>query len=71
MNRFWDKIIFPIFEKINTRYIVEIGSESGINTKNILDYCQDHDAHMTAIDPIPLFDVDEFKNEYGKLMMWF
>ncbi|PKL71102.1 MAG: hypothetical protein CVV29_12395, partial [Methanobacteriales archaeon HGW-Methanobacteriales-2] len=67
MNRFWDKIIFPIFEKINTRYIVEIGSESGINTKNILDYCQDHDAHMTAIDPIPLFDVDEFKNEYGKL----
>ena len=65
MNRFWDTIILPIIEQINAHYIVEIGSESGINTKNILSYCEDHDAHMTAIDPAPIFDVEKLKNEYG------
>ena len=61
----WDSLIRPIIEEIEAKYIVEIGSESGINTKNILDYCEANDARMTAIDPLPGFDVDEFKNKYG------
>ncbi|MEW6011744.1 MAG: class I SAM-dependent methyltransferase, partial [Euryarchaeota archaeon] len=65
MNRMWDSLIRPIIEEIEAKYIVEIGSESGINTKNILDYCEANDARMTAIDPLPGFDVDEFKNKYG------
>ena len=65
MNRFWNILMHPIIEKINAKYIVEIGSDTGINTRNILDYCAEHDAHMTAIDPLPNFDVDEFKAEYG------
>ncbi len=65
MNRFWDNIILPIIKNINARYIVEIGSYTGLNTQNILEYCMDHDAHMTAIDPLPKFDIDEFKTQYG------
>ncbi len=57
--------MLPIIERVKASYIVEIGSDTGINTKNILKYCIDHDAHMTAIDPLPGFDVDEFKAEYG------
>lgn len=65
MNRFWDILMLPIIEGIKANYIVEIGSDTGINTRNILEYCIDHDARMTAIDPLPGFDVDEFKAEYG------
>ncbi|MBZ2167085.1 glycosyltransferase [Methanobacterium spitsbergense] len=66
MNRFWDIIMHPIIEKVDAKYIVEIGSDTGINTKNILEYCKDHDAHMTAVDPSPRFDVNGYKAEYGE-----
>ena len=65
MNRFWDNLILPIIEQINARYIVEIGSDTGINTRNILEYCVNNNAHMTAIDPVPQFDVEKFKAKYG------
>ena len=65
MNRFWNNLIRPIIERVNANYIVEIGSDTGLNTKNILEYCVDHDAHMTAIDPFPQFDINEFKSQYG------
>jgi GT2 family glycosyltransferase/glycosyltransferase involved in cell wall biosynthesis len=65
MNRFWNALIRPIIEEIHANYIVEIGSHTGINTKNILEYCKEHNAHMTSIDPFPQFDIDEFKEEYG------
>ncbi|AEG18598.1 glycosyltransferase [Methanobacterium paludis] len=65
MNRFWNNLMRPIIERVNANYIVEIGSGTGLNTKNILEYCVDHDAHMTAIDPFPQFDIDGFKSQYG------
>ena len=65
MNRFWNNIIYPIIKKIDAQYIVEIGSESGTNTHNILEYCIENNARMTAIDPAPQFDVDKLKKEYG------
>ena len=54
----------PIIEAVNANYIVEIGSDS-VNTRNILEYCEENNAHMTAVDPFPQFDVDAFKTEYG------
>jgi O-antigen biosynthesis protein len=65
MNRFWNSIIRPILEQISAEYIIEVGSDTGINTKNILEYCNHHNAHMTAIDPFPKFDIDNFKTIYG------
>ena len=41
MNRFWDIIISHIFNEVKPRLIVEIGSDTGLNTKKILDYCKD------------------------------
>jgi glycosyltransferase involved in cell wall biosynthesis len=58
-------LIRPILEEINAKYIVEIGSDLGLNTKHILEYCLDNNAHLTAIDPFPKFDIEEFKAEYG------
>ncbi|MGF7118938.1 glycoside hydrolase family 99-like domain-containing protein [Methanobacterium oryzae] len=65
MNRLWNNVILPIIEQINANYIVEIGSDTGINTQNILEYCKKYDAHMSAIDPFPKFDIDEYKAKYG------
>ena len=64
MNHFWNIVIRPIIEAINANYILNIGSDS-VNTRNILEYCEDNDAHMTNITPFPNFDVDVFKTEYG------
>ena len=65
MNRLWNTIIRPIIEGVKAQNIVEIGSDTGINTKNILEYCLDHDLHLIAIDPSPNFDIEEFKIKYG------
>ena len=65
MNRFWSNIIQPIIKSINANYIIEIGSDTGTNTLNILEYCTKYNAHMTAVDPLPKFNIDEFKAKYG------
>ncbi|BDZ69406.1 glycosyltransferase family protein [Methanobacterium ferruginis] len=64
INKFWDDLINPILERINAKYIIEIGSGHGVNTKNILEYCVKNDAHMAVIDPYPNFSIDKFKNKY-------
>ena len=71
MNRMWENIILPIINLTNSKCIVEIGSEKGINTKNIMSYCLENDAAMVSIDPLPLFDVDDFKKMYGKRFSFF
>jgi hypothetical protein len=64
MNRLWNKVIHPIIENANAKYILVINSNTGI-TQNILDYCVDNNARMTVIDILPQFDIDKFKNRYG------
>ena len=71
MEKLWNIIIKPIIEGINSKSIVEIGSEDGINTKNILEYCKDNNAHMVAIDPFPNFNLDEFKTQYGDKFVFY
>ena len=65
MHRLWDTIVFHLLNKLKPKKIVEVGAELGINTKHILDYCVENNAHLTTIDPFPLFDIDEFNNKYS------
>ena len=64
MHRHWKQTILPIIEKIKPKHIVEVGSDTGINTINILEYCETNNAKLTSIDPSPNFDVDELKERY-------
>ena len=67
MNRFWDIIISHIFNEVKPRLIVEIGSDKGLNTKKILDYCKDvENAKLISIDPSPSFDIEAMKEKYGR-----
>ena len=65
MHRLWKTIVSPLINEIKPKHIVEVGSEYGYTTKELLKYCNENDAKLTSIDPNPLFDVDELKNRYG------
>ena len=71
MHRHWDETIFPLIKKIRPKHIVEIGSETGKNTKNILNYCEENNSKLTSIDPNPIFNVNELKEKYGKKFEFF
>ena len=66
MHRHWEKTILPLIKKIKPNHIVEIGSEIGTNTKNILKYCKENNSKLTSIDPNPIFNVEELKENYGE-----
>lgn len=65
MNRLWKDVVSKLFDVIGPKNIVEIGSHKGINTRNILNYCLNHDANLIAIDPSPVFDPISFEDEFG------
>jgi len=71
MNRFWKTILLPIIEKIKAKHIVEIGCDTGKNTINILEYCSKNNAKLSAIDPVPKFDVKSWKLKYGPLFNFY
>ena len=64
MNSLWNVLMRPILEKIKAKYIVESGTDLGLYTRNILEYCINNNAHLTVIDPLPKFDIDKLKEEY-------
>ena len=65
MNRLWNVLIRPILDEIKAENIIEIGSEDGINTKNIFEYCKDKNIHMAVIDTVPKVNINGSQEEYG------
>lgn len=53
MNRFWHRYIKPLIETVQPTRILEIGADSGWNTRNLLEYCLTHGAHADIVDPAP------------------
>lgn len=65
MEVYWKTIIEPALLAIQPTCIVEIGCEKGLNTRNLLAYCEYADAVLHAIDPQPRFDVAAWQRQYG------
>ncbi len=65
MNYFWKDFVLPIFQIVEPKVIVEVGSASGINTENIMRYCMENESRLIAIDPVPSFDINKFQQTYG------
>src|ERR687894_1538058 len=66
MHRFWDSIIEPVLEALQPRSIVEIGSDKGFNTRNLVEFCQRSDAKLHVVDPLPKYDVAAWQERYGE-----
>lgn len=71
MHRFWEQVMQPIIDlgdppwlNPKVKRMIEIGSERGANTEKILAYCQSTGGILFVVDPLPLFDVQMFKNQY-------
>lgn len=71
MHRFWDSILKPLIWAYRPGNVIEIGADLGKNTKNILEYCQKNGAVLHCIDPLPKFDIDQYKNRYGDCFLFY
>lgn len=65
MLRFWETVVEPSLEALQPSSVVEIGSDRGGNTRNLLEFCQRRGARLHAIDPVPKYEVSSWQEEYG------
>jgi len=63
LYRFWDTVIGPILHQYRPKVIVEIGCASGLNTRQLLEYCRENSAVLHSVDPTPGFDVQAWERE--------
>lgn len=71
MYRFWETATQPILEALQPQNIVEIGSDTGLNTKILLDFCEKNGAKLHVIDPLPKYDVSEWQERHsGRLFFY-
>ena len=70
MYYFWDTVIQPVLEILQPKTIVEIGSDQGHNTENLLEYCQQQNAKLHVIDPWPKYEISDWEEEYGESVVF-
>lgn len=63
MNRFWEPIIEPLLEALEPVVIVEIGSDEGLNTRNLITFARAAGATLHVIDPLPKYEPDDWVRE--------
>jgi hypothetical protein len=65
MNRFWHRYIKPIIETVQPGRILEIGADSGANTRNVLEYCRSTGARADIVDPAPKPSLHDVLAQFG------
>jgi len=60
MYRFFEPVIRPLLEVVGPSAVIEIGSDRGFGTELLADWCEDHDAVLHSVDPLPKYDVAEW-----------
>lgn len=61
------QLIFECLELVGPRRIVEIGSEDGTFTTELLQWARDHGATVTAVEPLPTPAVAELATKWPEL----
>jgi glycosyltransferase involved in cell wall biosynthesis len=64
MYRFFEPVIRPLLDAVGPRVVVEVGSDKGLQTALLLDWCQSHEAILHCVDPFPKYDVDEWLDHW-------
>lgn len=66
MWQYWQTFIRPLCDILQPESIVEVGSLSGMNTDNLVEYCRAQSVAFHVIDPAPL-DVDIVHKQLGEV----
>lgn len=61
MHRYWNAILAPLLAELTPRHVVEVGSEFGHNTKNLLAFLEGSGGRLDVIDPAPQFPYQEWR----------
>lgn len=69
MYQFWDPIVEPLLECLQPAVIIEIGSDHGFNTRNLLEFARRNGSTLHVIDPLPKYDVEEWLKEYPRTLV--
>ncbi|MBP9003995.1 MAG: class I SAM-dependent methyltransferase, partial [Candidatus Hydrogenedentes bacterium] len=64
MHLFWEPVVWPLFDRIKPRRILEIGAEEGKHTLKMLPWCQRFGAVLHVVEPFPRFNVEECAARY-------
>ena len=64
MIALWDPIMRGVVDTIEANNVLEVGSETGLSTKVLLDYVTARGGHLHSIDPAPDFDVSTLEHQY-------
>lgn len=70
MRRFWHPVIEPALEALQPESVVEIGSDEGGNTGNLLDFCRSTGAKLHVIDPLPKYEISDLQEDYGENLVF-
>ncbi len=62
---FWASTVKPLLDAAQPRSLIEVGAARGHNTENLLGWAAEHDCVVHSIDPVPGFDVEQFRSRYG------
>jgi hypothetical protein len=68
MQRFWETVIGPVLDAVQPKIIVEIGSDQGGNTVNLLGFCGRTGATLHVIDPAPKYDASKWQESHEELV---
>lgn len=59
-----------MLDALQPRTLVEVGSDAGGNTRNLLEFCERSGATLHVIDPLPKYEVEEMRQRYGDRLVF-
>ncbi len=71
MIALWKSLIRPLVDSVDGRNILEIGAESGLSTRALLNYVHSVDGHLYCIDPVPGFNAKTFEANSNGCLTFF
>ena len=70
MVAFWSSLLEPLAYALGPQRILEIGADTGVTTRALVEYAQPRGAVVHSIDPHPQFSVDELHASYPEAFVF-
>lgn len=64
MFQFWPSVIKPILDAMGARRIIEIGADTGRNSRHLASWARANGARVEIVDPDPDFDTDSLRARF-------